>query len=192
MTSWLSMNPGKTVTIYDIPKIINIALPQAVSPKNILSGFAATGIYPLNPDILSEINYYPNNVTDRPNPFCSQANSNKEVCLPYSIQPKTANKRFKESIQIPANQVDTRIKDPFISNKIFHHGPITQIVFKNSIKPSESIRPLPKAGQRLTSKRGRKKRLTIILTSSPVKSWLANDKNKQTYKTKTNKNHNLL
>ena len=73
MTSWLLMNPGKTVTMYDIPKILNIALPQAVSPKNILSGFAATGVYPLNPDIFSEIDYCPNYVTDRPNPSCSLA-----------------------------------------------------------------------------------------------------------------------
>ena len=112
------MNSGKTVTIYDIPKIINITLPQAVSSKNILSGFATAGIYLLNPDIFSKIDYFPSYITDHPNPSCSQADSNKEVCLTYSIQPEPANKRFKESIQIPANQVNPRIKDPFISNKI--------------------------------------------------------------------------
>ena len=79
MTSWLVMNPGKTVTIYDIPKIVNIAFPKAVSPHNILIGFAATGIYPLNPDIFTEIDYCPNYVTDRPDPPCSQADSNKRL-----------------------------------------------------------------------------------------------------------------
>ena len=123
------MNLGKTITIYDIPKILNIAFPQAVSPKNILSGLAATGIYPLNPDIFSENDFCPIYETDCANPSCSQADSNKEVCLPYSIQPEPANKRFKELIQIPASQVDKRIKDPFISNKISDHGPITPLVF---------------------------------------------------------------
>ena len=32
----------------------------------------------------------------------------------------------------------------------------------------------------------------MILTSLPVKTWLTNDKNKQTYKTKTNKNHKSI
>ena len=148
------MNPGKTATIYDIPKIVNIALLQA-APKNILRGFD--------------------------NLAYSQADSNKEVCLPYSIQLKPANKRFKESIQIAANQVDTRIKDTFISNKISDHRPNTPLVFKISpplvfIIPPESIRPLPKTDPRLASKRGKKKRSTMILTSSPIKLlMLAND-----------------
>ncbi|XP_065642270.1 uncharacterized protein LOC136073908 [Hydra vulgaris] len=80
MTSLLVMNPGKTVTIYDIPKIVKIAFPKAVSPHNILSGFSATGIYPLNPDVFTENDYCPNYVTDRPDPPCSQADSNKKDC----------------------------------------------------------------------------------------------------------------
>nr|XP_047127647.1 uncharacterized protein LOC124808542 [Hydra vulgaris] len=68
MTSLLVMNPG------------NIAFPKAVSPHNILSGFSATGIYPLNPDVFTENDYCPNYVTDRPDPPCSQADSNKKDC----------------------------------------------------------------------------------------------------------------
>nr|XP_047124426.1 MFS-type transporter clz9-like [Hydra vulgaris] len=85
MTSWLVMNPGKTVTIYDIPKIVNIAFPKAVSPHNILSGFSATGIYPLNPDVFTENDYCPNYVTDRPDPPCSQTDSNKKDCERFTV-----------------------------------------------------------------------------------------------------------
>ena len=70
---------------------------------------------------------------------------------------KPANKRFKESIQIPDNQVDITIEDPVVSNKTSNQNPITTLGFNNSIIPPESIRPLPKAGPRLASKRGRKK-----------------------------------
>nr|XP_047138897.1 uncharacterized protein LOC124814861 [Hydra vulgaris] len=152
MTSWLVMNPGKTVTIYDIPKIVNIAFPKAVSPHNILSGFSATGIYPLNPDVFTEIDYCPNYVTDCPDPPCSQADSNKKDCESYSMQPEPSNKRFKESIQIPGNQVDITIEDPVVLNKTPNQNPITTLGFNNSIIPPESIRPLPKAGPRARRK----------------------------------------
>ncbi|XP_047127646.1 uncharacterized protein LOC124808541 [Hydra vulgaris] len=110
MTPCLVMNPGKTVTIYDIPKIVNIAPPKAVSP------------------------------------FI----------------------------------VDITREAPGISNKTLNQDPITPLVSENSIIPP-----------RLTSKRGRKKRLTMIFTNSPVKAWLASHKKTKTKK-KNKKNHKPL
>lgn len=43
-TDWLVSNPGSTLTIYEIPKLASIAVPQAFKPQNIQSGFAKTGI----------------------------------------------------------------------------------------------------------------------------------------------------
>jgi len=45
---WMRNNPGKRMTIYDIPSIVKQALPLAVTPVNITSGFKACGIYRFN------------------------------------------------------------------------------------------------------------------------------------------------
>lgn len=36
---WMTNNPGKTVTIYDIPGIVKLVLPKAIIPTNIISEF---------------------------------------------------------------------------------------------------------------------------------------------------------
>lgn len=41
---WITNNPGKTMTIYDIPGIVREALPLAMTIPNILSGFRTTGM----------------------------------------------------------------------------------------------------------------------------------------------------
>ncbi|KAJ8263884.1 hypothetical protein GJAV_G00142520 [Gymnothorax javanicus] len=64
----MRMNPGRTLTIYNIPSLVAKALPQAATPSSISSGFECTGIWPLNPDIFSEADFAPAFVTDRPAP----------------------------------------------------------------------------------------------------------------------------
>ncbi|KAJ8277851.1 hypothetical protein GJAV_G00080870, partial [Gymnothorax javanicus] len=66
--NWMSMNPGRTLTIYNIPSLVAKALPQAATASSISSGLECTGIWPLNPDIFSETDFAPAFVTDRPAP----------------------------------------------------------------------------------------------------------------------------
>ncbi|KAF2882073.1 hypothetical protein ILUMI_24076, partial [Ignelater luminosus] len=54
MTNWMISNPGKTVTIYNIPGFVKTIMSQAFSQTNILSGFRSTGIHPFNPDLFNE------------------------------------------------------------------------------------------------------------------------------------------
>ena len=47
MDEWMRSNPGKIVTIYNIPAfIVNKAYLAAFTPSNIQAGFKSTGIYP--------------------------------------------------------------------------------------------------------------------------------------------------
>ncbi len=48
--AWMRKNPGKTMSIYDIPGIVAIAYPLAVTPLNIQAGFRVTGVQPYNID----------------------------------------------------------------------------------------------------------------------------------------------
>lgn len=41
---WMINNPGRTMTIYDIPQLVSHAYPLAMTPSNISSGFQCTGI----------------------------------------------------------------------------------------------------------------------------------------------------
>jgi DDE superfamily endonuclease len=65
---WMKSHPGRTMSMYDIPELVSRALPKAATPSNITAGFACTGIYPFDPDIFSDIDFMPSNVTDRPDP----------------------------------------------------------------------------------------------------------------------------
>lgn len=64
--SWMVNNPGKTMTIYEIPEMVKQALPLAAIPNNITAGFTVSGIYPFNPNIFTDIDLMPSYVTDWP------------------------------------------------------------------------------------------------------------------------------
>ena len=53
------------MTIYDIPDMVGKAFPRAFTLVNIQSGFKVAGIFPLNRDIFSDLEFLPSDVTDR-------------------------------------------------------------------------------------------------------------------------------
>jgi len=61
-------NPAKPMVIYDLPALVAEALPKAVTPVNVTSGFKACGIYPFNREIFTDADYAPSSTTDRPEP----------------------------------------------------------------------------------------------------------------------------
>ncbi|KAJ8939214.1 hypothetical protein NQ314_011202, partial [Rhamnusium bicolor] len=63
---WMDMNPGKTITIYEISGLLGIAYPKSFMPTNIINGFRSTGIWPLNRNIFSDEDFLSSSVTDRP------------------------------------------------------------------------------------------------------------------------------
>lgn len=63
--NWMRSNPGKVMTIYDIPGIVKTSFDTAVTPRNISSGFIHTGLWPVNTEIFQDADYLPSQVTDR-------------------------------------------------------------------------------------------------------------------------------
>lgn len=92
----MTNNQGKTVTIYDIPGIVKLALPKAINPTNIISGFQATGIAPFNRYIFTEADFLSSSVTDRE--MTSQNNAVE------TDQPGLSN---AEDLQLKAHQTIT-------------------------------------------------------------------------------------
>lgn len=54
LDGWMQSNPGKTMTIDDIPQCLNKAFLSAMTSQNITSGFKSTGIFPYNRGICCE------------------------------------------------------------------------------------------------------------------------------------------
>ena len=143
MDNWMRCNPGKTVTIYDIPALVNEAQMVAMTPRNITSGFHSTGSWPYNSDIFPETAFAPAYVTDRDllpgSGFTSddlQPLQNQSPAA-YNIQP---------SVDTPEEA-----------------GPSSVSTY---VSPQDVL-PLPKAPPRKNSNRRRGK--TRIYTDTPVR-----------------------
>ena len=63
--SLMLQNPGKNITIYNMASLMNEAWTRAATPGNIMSGFRASGIWPLNEHIFEDHEFLPSDVTDR-------------------------------------------------------------------------------------------------------------------------------
>lgn len=63
---WLISNPGKTISIRNIPELTKVAYLQSFTTSNIINSFKKPGLWPLNTLAFSEDDYMPSYVTDRP------------------------------------------------------------------------------------------------------------------------------
>ena len=63
---WMMKNPGKILSIYQIADLVKPAWIKAATPANILSGFAATGIWPFDKNRFPDDYFLPSLFTDRP------------------------------------------------------------------------------------------------------------------------------
>lgn len=89
--SWMLDNPGKPLTIYNIPQLVASAFPNAMTISNILSGFRVTGIYPHDPNVHSKEDFAPSLVTDRPNPTPDASLSLPSILVDGENQTEAAN-----------------------------------------------------------------------------------------------------
>ena len=64
MGNWMRTNPGRSVTIYEIPSLVTEAQMVAMTPRNILFGFCSTENWPYNSQIFAEADFAPAFVTD--------------------------------------------------------------------------------------------------------------------------------
>ncbi|KAJ8967720.1 hypothetical protein NQ314_002666 [Rhamnusium bicolor] len=163
------------MTIYDIPGIVNTALPLAVTQNNIVSGFKVSGIFPFNRLIFSESEFIPSTVTDRPSPNAPTPDQS----IPSAQTPEKKAQKADLTSKLDKSGMQT-FNEP---------GPST---LSCVISPLEILRPFPKAPPRKPKKATRKKRSTAILTDTPVKDALEEEKaaSKRKLALKTNKKGN--
>lgn len=90
--SWMLDNPGKAMTIYNIPQMVAVAFARSMTIENISSSFRVTGIYPFDPNVHSQSYFAPSLITDRSNPdvpisnrtCCRYHSDVQSSCWPWS------------------------------------------------------------------------------------------------------------
>jgi len=172
MDGWLRSNPGKTVTIYDIPSLVNEAQMSAFIPRNVLSGFQCTGIYPFNRELFSDIEFAPAVTTDH----------DIEI-----EQPTEEGATSQPNSNVPEKVTET---DPTMSETTCCTSPMTSRNLPGTsgsyVSPA-ALLPIPKADARKKTSKGRKRGRTKILTNTPVREEIASAiKMKQKKKTTSN------
>lgn len=142
LDNWMTEHPGRTITIYDVPKLAAIAFDKAFSKSNITSAFKNTGIQPFNEQIFTEADFLGSYVSDRPPP----------VENPESQEEGESEQIVEEGGSTPvASSVETE---------------------ENHFIEPQMIRPFPKALPRKGTRRGRKPGKPRILTSSPERNLI--------------------
>ncbi|XP_024890484.1 uncharacterized protein LOC112466558 [Temnothorax curvispinosus] len=158
------------MTIYDIPGIVTKALLLAVTHQNIVSGFECTGISLFNPDIFQEYKFLLSSVTDRENPSTSAGpeEANLNAADPgTSVEPDAAD---PDTSAEPDAAEQNKNEFDFTDSSMLRRDDT-----RNLRATLESIRAFPKAAPRQTTRKGRKRRTTVVFTDSPQMKELATE-----------------
>jgi hypothetical protein len=179
--NWMRNHPGRTMTIHYIPGIVREAFPLSVTDRNAIAGFTCTGISPFNRNIFTAIDYAPSSVTDRPIQVNSEIRPNDlltsfDATSSIQIDPDTP----VDDLPTSSVQTDQRTDSNDLSNKSYNQRPNSPVPGPSGLQQANSsqpfnftpkdLRPLPQAGPRNITNKGRKKRKTAILTDTPEKN----------------------
>lgn len=125
-SAWMLNNPGKTMSIYDIPGIVGKSFPLAANPVNITSGFRQTGIVPFDREgFHSRADYDPGFVTDRVDPKLTV--SLVEIDLPLLNEP------FALPIGILPDEVGTDMQ--LVVDPLVEHNAVEHEVQRDAVEP---------------------------------------------------------
>jgi hypothetical protein len=89
VNDWMSSNPGKTISIYEVAQMVGRAFLLAFTSSNILSGFAATGISPLNEDVFPDDDFLSSYVSAPSSSRKNEATVPPDIIRPFpKAQPR--------------------------------------------------------------------------------------------------------
>lgn len=144
---------NKPIRMDDIPGILRSAFDTAIIPKTVQAGFQCTGIFPVNSNIFTEVDFLPSQVTDRDSFGYVPETEEQPAAVP--------NPENTTGIIAP----NENLEDVSISSDDIPVAANVDVDFEQTL---QQIPPYPKAPPRVQSSKGRKKRRTAILTDDNV------------------------
>ena len=142
--NWMQLNPGQRISIHEIAKLCKYPFLEKLNPQNITAGFEKAGIWPLNPNVFTEVDFLPAEVTNRPDPAEQNAPETSNMDDPHPGL-------FCDSSPVMMGQQQSNLP--------------------TAVTP-ESIRPYPQAKMQVWPSKNRKKGKSRILTETPEKRAL--------------------
>jgi transposase-like protein len=180
---WHVTNPGKTVTIYNIPKIAKLAYFEAFTAKNITSAFSSPGIWPFNQLAFSDEDFAPikvytsgnSSITDQQmqEPQASSNELQQNVHTEAATTPQTPPQVTSETPELQVRstpEIEVTQKTPPRAHEVQsvasgsqeNPSPITPAI----------IRPYPTAEKKKKAVKGRQPGKSRIYTDTPEKNRL--------------------
>ena len=153
-------NPGKILSIYQIAELVKPAWLKAATPANILSGFAATGIWPFDKNIFPDDYLLPSLLTDRP-----VVNTTEETTTaPETFSERHHQPSTSKAVSFSSAEGISTPPTPLTTIRAINETPNIANTF---ISPF-AFKGLPKADQRKEeSNKGRKRAKCTIATATP-------------------------
>lgn len=202
--NWHIMNPGKALTIYNIPKLVKIAYFESFTAKSITSGFNKPGIWPLNElafgdedfaltevytsrnieNVTSTQNIVEDLSAPTPQPVVS------DICYPSSSGTQDFLEVTPESTEQTINSPLITDDDELQRNNLdacepdaLNNSPTHQIVapLKTVLTP-EAIRPYPTVVRSNKTNKGRRPGKSRIYTDTPEKKVIEDKHNEKKMK----------
>ena len=206
---WIVSHKGRTMTIYDVPAMVGLAYPKAMTPANIQAGFKVSGISPFNRNVFTDDEFLPADVTDRPPPPEQEATGVRDVptlgdaagvrdaptlgdaagVRDAPTLGDAAGVRDAATIGDTAGVRDeptlgdaAGVRDaPTLGDAA---GVRDESPCRKQPRTPEDVRPFTKAPPRKTNQRGKKRGRSMILTDTPVKNALEAEAAKRKTKVK--------
>lgn len=171
----LPQHAAQPIQMSDIPGLARDAIQSGATSANIQSGFRVAGIHPFNPNIFPEEEFLPADITDRPpvdvnNPAdcVEEVEAEMEVDvfanveIPYTLNDEEPSTSYGRELSDITNIFNDEQLD-------YSYDSEPRNLMDEELRRSlEELQPLPKAGPRKRSNRGRKTRKTAIATDEVV------------------------
>lgn len=120
---WMVQNPGRPVTLRQMSSLFHAAYSKVATIQICEKAFSTTGLYPFNPDVFTEEDFAPSEVTNRPLPIKTTNDNLLEMKdtvdvlssdddeLPLSVLISKLHKKQVIPTKIPDASLETLIKN---------------------------------------------------------------------------------
>ncbi|XP_051156768.1 uncharacterized protein LOC127278881 [Leptopilina boulardi] len=161
--AWMRNHPGRTITIADLPALLNEPYKAAVTPSNILAGFECTGIFPFNDNKFTDLDFMPASVTDRPLP--------EEISAEPNVAAQVVIDEQNNEVDLDST-IESILPFPVAAPRKTHRGRkrrFTSILTSNESMVSLREEQLAAANRRASRGRGRGRGRTSEIVTSRIK-----------------------